>query len=243
MMRDTSGSLADAGDGHYCLCTGVFMLRAVRCALVALTFAPAVASSQENLVVNGDFSHDPRLVGNWTLDRAGWWPPTAQSGALGGTVQATVSWWSDFSRGFCTTGSDCYFVPSPPAYLTTSVGTVVGTTYQLGFESTFMRRLGPGPLPGALSLFWDDALVARVFNDDRNGLQLYSVVATSTNSVLRFKFEALGECTNSLCGEPYSWWLIDDVSLTAVPEPGTWALMSTGLLALGGLAARRRRTA
>ena len=31
------------------------------------------------------------------------------------------------------------------------------------------------------------------------------------------------------------------LQVTAVPEPGTWALLGTGLLALGGVAARRRR--
>ena len=36
---------------------------------------------------------------------------------------------------------------------------------------------------------------------------------------------------------------IDDISLTAVPEPGTYALMLAGLACVGGIAARRRRAA
>jgi hypothetical protein len=40
---------------------------------------------------------------------------------------------------------------------------------------------------------------------------------------------------------------IDNISVTAttstIPEPGTWALLGTGLLAVGGVAARRKRTA
>lgn len=36
---------------------------------------------------------------------------------------------------------------------------------------------------------------------------------------------------------------IDDLSLTAVPEPGTYALMLAGLACVGGIAARRRRAA
>jgi hypothetical protein len=32
-------------------------------------------------------------------------------------------------------------------------------------------------------------------------------------------------------------------AVSTVPEPGTWALLGTGLLAVGGVAARRKRTA
>lgn len=37
--------------------------------------------------------------------------------------------------------------------------------------------------------------------------------------------------------------LVDDVVVSAAPEPGTWALLATGLLVFGGAAARRRRAA
>ena len=43
--------------------------------------------------------------------------------------------------------------------------------------------------------------------------------------------------------------IIDDLSVvettaavTTAPEPGTWALLGTGLLAVGGVAVRRKRT-
>jgi hypothetical protein len=34
-----------------------------------------------------------------------------------------------------------------------------------------------------------------------------------------------------------------DIGVTTTPEPGTWALLGTGLLALGGVARRRRSRA
>jgi hypothetical protein len=36
--------------------------------------------------------------------------------------------------------------------------------------------------------------------------------------------------------------LVLNVATSTVPEPGTWALLGTGLLAVGGIAARRKRT-
>jgi hypothetical protein len=42
------------------------------------------------------------------------------------------------------------------------------------------------------------------------------------------------------CGIPQVTLTVSPVS--TVPEPGTWALLGTGLLAVGGIAARRKRT-
>jgi len=43
----------------------------------------------------------------------------------------------------------------------------------------------------------------------------------------------------------YGTWSVQAInpSVSTVPEPGTWALLGTGLLAVGGIAARRKRTA
>lgn len=36
-------------------------------------------------------------------------------------------------------------------------------------------------------------------------------------------------------------WVIDDLSIAAVPEPGTWAMLAAGLLAVAGLSRRRSK--
>lgn len=64
---------------------------------------------------------------------------------------------------------------------------------------------------------------------------------------MRFEYQAADTCQAGWCDDAYGRAVLDDVSLTATPltapEKGTWALVGTGMLLVGGVAATRRRGA
>jgi hypothetical protein len=71
-----------------------------------------------------------------------------------------------------------------------------------------------------------------------SGWMLETLDFTATQTSETLSFLAVGAPAANL--PPFA--LLDDVSLTAVPEPSTWAMMLVGFCGLGYAAYRRRRT-
>ncbi len=120
-------------------------------------------------------------------------------------------------------------------------GLTAGQNYTLKFDWAAAQQQG---FDGPTTEKWTATLGAQsfttpTFKDGNHAWsgwmsQTFTYTATSASEVLSF---LAGGSPN---GEP-PFSLLDSVSLTAVPEPAGWAVLASGMLAVGALRLRRRR--
>jgi hypothetical protein len=121
-------------------------------------------------------------------------------------------------------------------------GLTPGGKYELKFDWAGAQQF---TFTGATTEGWQVSLGSQTFNTGNipnsskgfTGWQSGDFIFTATGATETLSFLATG--TGGAALPPFA--LLDGVSLTAVPEPATWALMLVGVGALGaGLRMRRR---
>jgi hypothetical protein len=193
-------------------------------ALAALLASPLLAGAATNLVSNGSFEANAQGQASWSIRNTldGW-----NVGGLGVELRNGVSGGALDGSNFIeldTTGN---------SWISQSFATVAGQTYLLSF-SYAQRPDNKGVASNGIA--WSAGSVSQaVVGQDLSTAWTTvnsSFVATGTSTTL--SFSALGS------SDSYGTSL-DKISVSAVPEPQTYALMLAGLAAVG-LIARRRKT-
>ena len=194
-------------------------------AAVAIGAAGMTNNANAELITNGSFETvDLSKLGG--LSFSNFRGVDAPDAIAGWTHSGDRNW---FTEGFASDGTYAMNFTSDRGFLSTltqTLTTVAGQEYTLSFNA-FLRQTGRDLefTVGGTPVLVDDA-----------GISTMTGVYTASS----FNFTASGTSTDLrielVDGGGHNGWVVDEVSIVEVPEPGSLAL-----LGLGGLMVARRR--
>ena len=196
--------------------------------LTTLAIAALAANAQAELVTNGSFEqYTPGPFGNYYR------VVTAGSSDLVGWTIGLTSVDVIYGSFGAISGNSVDMLGSPgPGSISQTLSTVIGQQYLLQFDlssnrggdnTTAGKAMTVGSLGGGGAQTYS-ALSPGIFH------QTYSFTADTNATLLSFSSGPAG----------YSGAVLDNVSVTSVPEPESFAMLLAGLCLMGGMAVRRQ---
>ena len=187
---------------------------------------------------------------NWTRGRVAAWSAVTIFAAMtapshadvinGGFETGTFAGWTQTGdTGFsgvdafaARTGSfGAFFGPLAVGGISQSFATLAGTPYRVDFSLS----LASSDQPNSFSWTWNGvAQTPSLSNATAFGYTNFSTVVTATGVSSSIAFNFL---------DPQSFWLLDNVAVTAVPEPPLTALLGAGILLLARRLRKRAKSA
>jgi hypothetical protein len=193
-------------------------------AIVALLGAPALA--QANLVVNGSFEdYSSVTAGNWSIFGSGnGWTTGANGVEIRNAVAGTAAQGVRFAELDTTANS----------WISQIIQTNANQALELSYS--YAPRAGVASNSNGIQIFWNGLSLGTISGNGNNGSSwndlVYDVQADA-NGFGVLKFASIG-VSDSLGGS------LDNIAVTAVPEPETGAMLLTGLGILAAVTRRRK---
>lgn len=192
--------------------------------IVLLSLATLSSVASANQITNPSF--ESGLTG-WTTNPAHNWFSTTQHAFFGSEDAAS-------GAGFNCGSTNC-LDPTVGAFLYQDFATTIGQTYTIGFDYLF----GGGSGLQELDVYFGGTLqadIATTTNTPQWTHYSFDVLATSSTTRLEFTQVNLPDFT-------FLDNVSADIATTSTPEPGTWAMLATGMVGLFIALRRRNRTA
>lgn len=126
-----------------------------------------------------------------------------------------------------------WFGPEKPAGISQALATAAGQSYLVSFWTASEADILGNTIPNSAQFGWGNTTPWSVTNANVSGYVQHSfnLTASSASTQLTFTFTNIP-----------GFWDLDNVSVTAVPEPSSWAMALAGIavVAMGAKTARRR---
>jgi hypothetical protein len=210
---------------------------------IALLGASTAMASTGNIVANGSFEVLPGALNHGTWGQfstlTGWSQLNGDSFEiqLAKNFQTpSTGYYNAFDKSSSDNSAHYLEINSNTlGVVAQTLQTISGQSYKLSFDYSGRSDSGTGNNSKA-DVYWGSQLVASLNETPNSGWKSFDFTLSATGQSTVLKFVSTAPSTNPSYGS-----FLDAVSVTAVPEPGSMAMLLAGLGLIGTMVLRRNK--